>query len=155
MIKTANKFPSEMRKFAVRQVLDNQGKHGSRWQAVLSMIQVNAIALAGLIRACLPDFVARNSGRAVNLTSTAAETPGPLQAVYFASKAFADYLGNSLAEDLRDTKVTVTNFMPTATDTEFAAAAGVAGTALFQNTTSTRKVAQDGYDAMLRGDLDA
>jgi uncharacterized protein len=91
----------------------------------------------------------------LNLTSTATETPGPLQAVYFASKAFGAYLSNTLAEVLRDTKVTVTNFMPTATDTEIATVAGMAGTALFQNATSTRKVVQEGYDAMLRGDMDA
>ena len=114
-----------------------------------------APALAGMVRMFLPDFVARDSGRVLNVTSTAAEASGPLQASYFASKAFAANLSNALVEELADTRITVTNFMPTATESEFAQRAGMKNSKLFQNTTSARQVAQDGYDAMLRGDMDA
>jgi transposase-like protein len=37
MRKTTNKVSPEMRRWAVRLVLDNQGQHRSRWQAVLSI----------------------------------------------------------------------------------------------------------------------
>lgn len=129
--------------------------HEMPWAQVLAMIQVNVIALAGLTRIFLPELVARNSGRILNVTSTAAEMPGPLQAAYFASKAFAASLSNALVEELRDSKVTVTNFMPTATATEFAERAGMDGTPLFANTASARAVAEDGYNAMRRGAMDA
>lgn len=129
--------------------------HEMPWADALSMIQVNAIGLAGLTRVFLPDMVARKSGKVLNVTSTAAELPGPLQAVYFASKAFAASLSNALVEELAETRVTVTNFMPTATATEFADVAGMAETSLFQNTTPAQNVARDGYQAMLRGDMDA
>ncbi|MEM6638117.1 MAG: SDR family NAD(P)-dependent oxidoreductase [Pseudomonadota bacterium] len=129
--------------------------HEMPWEDILSMVQVNAIALAGMMRKFLPDLVAKGSGRILNVTSTAAEASGPLQASYFASKAFAANLSNALVEELTDTNVTVTNFMPTATESEFAERAGMTNSRLFRNTTSARKVAQDGYDAMLRGDMDA
>ena len=37
MSKTTNKFSPEVRERAVRMVLDNQGQHGSRWQAIASI----------------------------------------------------------------------------------------------------------------------
>lgn len=129
--------------------------HEMPWEQLHMMIQVNATALAGLTHAFLPDFVARSSGRILNVTSTAAEGPGPMQAVYFASKGFAAYLSNALVEELSGTNVSVTNFMPTATASEFAEVAGMADTPLFKNTTPAGKIAQDGYDAMMRGDMDA
>lgn len=129
--------------------------HEMQWAQLHAMIQVNANALAGLTHAFLPDLVARNAGRVLNVTSTAAEMPGPMQAVYFATKGFAAYLSNALVEELSHTNVTVTNFMPTATASEFADVSGMAATPLFKNTASAHHVAQDGYDAMLRGDMDA
>ena len=112
------------------------------------------MALSALTRLVLPDMVARNSGRILNVSSTASMMPGPLQAVYFASKAYVTFFSNALTEELHDTNVTVTALLPGATETEFAQVSGMDQTGLFNKTVSANSVAQDGYDAMMAGEMD-
>ena len=128
--------------------------HERKWQSDLDMINLNMVALTELSRNFLPDFVKRNIGRILNVSSTASFMPGPLQAVYFATKSYVTFLGNALAEELHDTKVTVTTLMPGATETEFAKVSGMDKTDLFANTFSAREVAMDGYKGMKEGKLD-
>jgi len=128
--------------------------HEREWQTDRDMIQVNIVALTALTRLFLPDFVSRNSGRILNTSSTASLMPGPLQAVYYATKAYVTFFGNAIAEELHDTNVTVTNLMPGATETGFAKTADMDKTSLFSKTASAKDVAQAGYDAMLKGELD-
>ena len=124
------------------------------WKEDLAMIQLNIVALTALSRKFLPDMVTRDSGRILNVSSTASLMSGPLQAVYFATKAYVTSFSNALAEELRDTKVTVTNLMPGATDTDFANVSGMDKTALFKNPFTPQEVAQAAYNGMLKGKLD-
>lgn len=124
------------------------------WEKDLSMIQLNIIALTGLTRKFLPDFVKRNSGKILNVSSTASLMAGPMQAVYFATKAFVTSFSNAISEELRDTNVTVTNLMPGATETGFGATSGMDKTDLFKNVASVSKVAEAGYNGMIEGKLD-
>ena len=119
----------------------------------LSMIRLNIEALTALTRLFLADFKQRNTGRILNVSSTASLMPGPLQAVYFATKAYVTSFSNALVEELRGTNVTVTNLMPGATETEFGSISGMDKTEMFKQTTSARKVAEDGYKAMLKGQM--
>ncbi len=128
--------------------------HERVWADDLAMIRLNIVALTALTRLFLPDFIARNRGRVLNTSSTAGLVPGPLQAVYFATKAYVNSFGNALAGELHDSAVTVTNLLPGATQTGFAATAGLDKTDLFAKTASAESVARDGYAAMMRGDLD-
>lgn len=125
-----------------------------KWEEDLSMIHLNIIALTALTRLFLPDMVSRNSGRILNVSSTASFMPGPLQAVYFATKAYVTFFSNAIAEELHDTNVTVTTLLPGATETEFAKTSGMDKTDLFKHTFSAAHVAKEGYQAMLDGKLD-
>ncbi|GAA0871842.1 SDR family oxidoreductase [Gangjinia marincola] len=128
--------------------------HEREWEKDLAMIQLNIIALTALSRKFLPEMVARGNGKILNVSSTASLLPGPMQAVYYATKAYVTSFSNAIAEELHDTGITVTALLPGATDTNFAQRSGMDKTDLFSNPQDPREVALAGYDAMLAGKLD-
>ena len=128
--------------------------HERDWSSDQNMILLNVMALTHLCRLFTPDFVNRNSGKILNVSSTASLMPGPMQAVYFATKAFVRSLSNAISQELSETNATVTNLMPGATETDFGKTSGMDKTSLFDQTASAKDVAQAGYDAMLNGDMD-
>ncbi len=82
--------------------------HEQDWSVNEAMIKVNILALAALTRVFVPDMVARGHGRVLNVASMAGFVPGPLHAVYYASKAFVVSFSEALANELAGTGVTVT-----------------------------------------------
>lgn len=120
----------------------------------ISMINLNITALTALTHLFLPEFVKRNSGKILNTSSTASFMPGPLQAVYFATKAYVTFFTNALSEELHDTNITVTNLMPGATESEFGAISGMDKTEMFKKTATAYSVALDGYNGMINGKMD-
>lgn len=119
----------------------------------MSMIAVNIECPTRLCKLFLPDMVKRGSGRVLNVSSTAATIPGPLQAVYYATKAYLTSWSNALWRELKNTGVTVTALMPGAMQTGFANTGGLSDTKLFANAISPDSVAKEGYDGMLKGKL--
>jgi short-subunit dehydrogenase len=119
----------------------------------LEMIQVNVVALTALTKLLLPPMVARRRGRVLNVASTAAFQPGPLMAVYYATKAYVLSFSEAIADELRDSGVTVTALCPGPTSTGFADAAGMSKTRLFNlaKPMDSAAVAREGYKAMQRG----
>ncbi len=128
--------------------------HERKLKEDLNMIQLNVIALTALTRLFLPTFIEKNSGKILNVSSTASLMAGPMQAVYFATKAYVTSFSNAIAEELSETNVTVTTLMPGATETDFGKTSGMDKTSLFKSTADANTVAKDGYNAMLNGDLD-
>jgi short-subunit dehydrogenase/glutathione S-transferase len=134
------------------------GGHGKFHERDLArdqaMMQVNMGALVDLTHLYLAGMVRRGSGRILQVASTAGMMPGPLQAVYYATKAFVVSFSQAVAEELADTGVTSTALCPGAVDTGFVEAGELEGAALFQKPgASPESVAACGYEAMLRGDL--
>jgi hypothetical protein len=122
-------------------------------QRELDMIQVNIAALTHLTKLFLAPMVRRRDGKILNVASTAAFQPGPLMAVYYATKAYVLSFSQALAEELRDTGVTVTALCPGPTQTDFADAAQMTNSRLFTTfgVADADDVARYGVAAMLRG----
>ncbi|ANQ51994.1 SDR family oxidoreductase [Flammeovirga sp. MY04] len=128
--------------------------HEREWEKDLAMINLNITALTALTRFFLDDMVKRNKGKILNVSSTASFLPGPMQAVYYATKAYVTFFSNAIAQELHDTNITVTALMPGATETGFGSTSGMDKTDLFKDTASPHSVAMDGYNGMIAGKLD-
>lgn len=134
--------------------LGGQGSFADRtMEQDLEMLNVNMVVPTKLMKLFIPDFIKRGSGKILNVSSTAALTPGPLQAEYYASKAYLTSLSNAVWHELKETGVTCTVLMPGAMDTGFASASGLTKTKMFSNAGKPKKVAEDGYKGMLSGKL--
>jgi hypothetical protein len=118
----------------------------------LDMIQLNVTALTHLTRLFLPGMVARRRGRVLNVASTAAFQPGPLMAVYYATKAFVLSFSEALANELEGSGVTVTALCPGPTESGFQQRASLQESRLFQGgLMDAATVAKVAYAATLRG----
>jgi short-subunit dehydrogenase len=122
-------------------------------QEQLRMIQVNVVALTNLTRRLLPGMIERRHGRVLNVASTAAFQPGPLMAVYYATKAYVLSLSDALSEETSGTGVTVTCLCPGPTQTGFQDRAQMQNTRLVNVTKlmTSAEVARAGYDGMMAG----
>lgn len=121
-------------------------------EEILGQIQLNITSLTELTRLFLPAMLARRSGRIMNVASTAGFQPGPLMAVYYATKAYVISFSEAIANELQHSGVTVTCFCPGATHTGFAKRAKVEESRLFKvGAMSAEKVALDGYRALMEG----
>lgn len=127
--------------------------HEREWKQDEAMIQLNVLALAELTRLFLPGMVERKRGKILNVASTAGFLPGPLQATYYATKAFVLSFSQAIAEELSNTGVTVTALCPGPVDTGFAKAGNLEDVEAFDQAASARTVAELGYQAMLDGKL--
>ena len=134
------------------------GGHGKFHERELAkdqaMMQVNMGALVDLTHLYVAGMVRRKSGRILQVASTAGMMPGPLQAVYYATKSFVISFSQAIAEELAGTGVTSTALCPGAVETGFVEAGELEGAALFEKPgASPQSVAACGYEAMLNGEL--
>ena len=127
--------------------------HETDLERELEIIELNIAALTHLTKLVLPGMLARRHGHIVNVSSLAAFQPGPLMAVYYASKAYVQSFSEALAEEVAGTGVTVTALCPGPTQTEFQGRSGIHADAPAggPQTMTSREVAEAGYRAANRG----
>jgi len=90
----------------------------------LSMIDLNVRVLTDITLRFLPAMIAGKSGGVINVASVAGFMPGPMMAVYFATKNYVLSFGDALSSELKGTGVTVTTLCPGTVKTAFQARAG-------------------------------
>ena len=113
---------------------------------------LNMVSLTQLTRLFLGPMIDKKYGKILNVASTAAFQPGPLMAVYYASKAYVLHLSEALSNELKGTGITVTALCPGATRTGFQERANMGGSKLFRSgVMDSKTVAEQGYRDLMRG----
>ncbi|MEU6388050.1 SDR family NAD(P)-dependent oxidoreductase [Streptomyces sp. NPDC046939] len=119
-----------------------------------AVIDLNVTATVRLAKTLLRAMVARGTGRLAFTSSIAATLPGPFQPVYNASKSFVQSFAQALAEEVKETGVTVTSFMPGPTETDFFRRADMADDTRMgtMKKDDPAQVAEQAFEAIVKGE---
>lgn len=123
-------------------------------QRDLDIIQLNIASLVSLTKYYIVEMLARNEGKILQVGSEAGTTPIPLLSVYAATKAFVLSFSAALANEVKDTNITITALLPGVTDTDFFHKAHQEDTVGYREKelASPKEVAADGYKALMKGE---
>lgn len=120
----------------------------------LDMINLNVKSVQILTKLFLNDFIEKDSGRILNVSSSAGLTiGGPLFASYYATKAYVSSLTRGIYGELKATgsKVTISHLCPGPVDTGFNKRAGISK--FSSKPLESRYVAEYAIKKMLKGKL--
>jgi short-subunit dehydrogenase len=124
------------------------------WDTELKMLKLHIITLTHMTKLFLKGMLERKKGKIMNVASMAAFQPSPLMSVYFASKAYILHFSEAIANEVKDSGITVTVLCPGATKTGFQETIN-AGMPDYADKswvyTTPAAVAEYGYRAMNRG----
>lgn len=121
-------------------------------QKEMDMLYLNINSLTHLTKLFLKDMTNRGQGRILNVSSTAAFQPGPLMAVYYASKAYVLSFSEAIENELKDSGVTVSALCPGPTKTDFADRADLNKSKLLDiGMMDSETVAKFGYEGFMKG----
>ncbi|MFH6768157.1 SDR family oxidoreductase [Gaetbulibacter aquiaggeris] len=127
--------------------------NNTEWHRELDMIHVHVITSTHLTKLLLEGMIKRGSGKILNISSLAAFQPGPLMAIYYASKSYLLSFSEAIANELKGTGVTVTVLCPGPTKTAFqeVVSESAADNKIGFNMACPSEVALYGYEAMQKG----
>ncbi|MBP0959024.1 MAG: SDR family NAD(P)-dependent oxidoreductase [Oscillospiraceae bacterium] len=120
----------------------------------LNMIDLNVKSVQILTKSFLNDFIKKDSGRILNVSSSAGLTiGGPLFASYYATKAYVSSLTRGIYGELKSikSKVTISHICPGPVDTGFNKKAGISK--FSSKPLDSRYVAEYAIKKMLKGKL--
>ncbi len=130
----------------------------SDWEKIQGMILLNVLAMTHLTRLFLPAMLCKGTGKILNVSSTAAFQPGPMMAVYFATKAYVLSFSEAIAAETEDAGITVTTLCPGPTQSNFSELANMDKMALANKANKDKfptaaAVAEYGYSALQKGQV--
>lgn len=122
------------------------------WDRFEQMINLNIKTLTHLCHLFIPDMIERKQGKIMNISSTAAFLPGPMMAVYFATKSYVLHLSEALNNETKNFGVSVTALCPGPTETYFMKDSKMEKSKLAKKMklASSHDVALSGYNAMMK-----
>ncbi len=129
--------------------------HESDWAKIEGMLDLNIKALTKLTYLFMKPMIQKGEGKILNVASMAAFQPGPLMAVYYATKAFVLSFSEAISNEIKGTGVSVTILCPGPTESEFQSVANLGKSKLFKHTRipSSKEVVDFGYREMMKGSL--
>ncbi|WP_034059905.1 SDR family NAD(P)-dependent oxidoreductase [Lacinutrix jangbogonensis] len=135
------------------------GVYGSfintNWKQESSMLNLHIITITHLTKLVLQGMIKQNQGKVLNVSSIAAFQPGPMMALYYASKSYLLSFSEAIANELKDTGVSVTVLCPGPTKTCFQEVVSSTSSEnkIGFNMACPKAVAAYGYKAMLKGQV--
>jgi hypothetical protein len=93
--------------------------YNTDWERESQMLYLHVLTTTHLVKLILPDMVKRGSGKILNVSSLAAFLPGPMMALYYASKSYILSFSQAISNELKGTGVSVTALCPGPTKTAF------------------------------------
>ncbi|MEE4154695.1 MAG: SDR family NAD(P)-dependent oxidoreductase [Erythrobacter sp.] len=125
------------------------------WELSRRTIETNILGTCALVHRIGSSMLARNHGRILVTGSIAGHMPGAFNLTYNSTKAFLNDFCVGLANELRESRVVVSCLEPGGTQTEFFKHADMEDTGLAAaSTADPAKVARDGYQALLAGEVE-
>jgi len=120
----------------------------------LDIINLNISSVVVLTKLFLQDMLVQGRGKILNLSSIASKMPGPWQSVYHGTKAFVQSFTEAIRSEVKDSGVTITALLPSATATDFFNKADMQDSKLVKEgkLDDVVKVAEDGYNALMKGE---
>lgn len=125
--------------------------HKRSWEKTNQMIQLNMTTLTHFCHLYASEMIKNKSGKILNIASTAAFQPGPMMAVYFATKAYVLHFSEALSNELKEFGISVTTLCPGPTESGFQGNADMTDSELFNSSKipSSKEVAIFGYNSMI------
>ena len=132
---------------------DHTDFENSDLNKALQMIQLNITSLTELTHLFTKELILNAPSRILNVASVASFLPGPMMAVYYATKAYVLPYSDAIHTELKDKNVSFTALCPGPTISGFQAAANYSNNSLIEKIKfpTSKEVAEYGYKKTMQG----